>query len=157
MFYLVRPDMGLQWVDLPVQTTLEIIEEHGGDLGEVEWLDTERRVDQYTVPLALRHGYACSAGIAVPGVVFHTVDRPAVLAKTYQDLVRAEAAVAGQDELMEALMPGWKASGEELAGEVQRSTEASIKKAQAAADALLAADPKPDLVEHWSKMGGSII
>ncbi|YCK79669.1 hypothetical protein M1D89_01140 (plasmid) [Arthrobacter sp. D3-18] len=135
---------------------MEIIEEHGGDLGKVEWLDAERPIDQYTVPLALRHGYACSAGVAVPAVVFTTVDRPADMAKTYQDLLRAEAAVAGQDEIMEALMPGWKESGEKLAGEVHRSTEASIKKAQADADALLAADPKPELVEHWARLGGSI-
>ncbi|QSZ51227.1 hypothetical protein EU811_22235 [Arthrobacter sp. TS-15] len=154
MFYLVRPDMRLQWVNLPVKTTLEIIEKHGGNLDRVEWLDADRLVDQYTVLLALRHGIACSVGIAVPAVVFTTVDRPVDLAKTYRDLVRAESAVAVGDEVLEKVMPGWKASGEKLAEEVRRSTEDSIKKAQVDADALLAADPKPELVEHWSRIGG---
>lgn len=152
MFYLVRPDMKLQWVDLPVRLTLDAIARRGADLGQLEWLDADRPVDQHTLPLALRPGIACSVGIAVPAVVFTTVDRPSTIAKTYRDLRESEAAWAAQDEVMEAVMPGWKANGQELAAEMQRSTEASLQKAQAAANALLAVDPKPELIQHWKQL-----
>lgn len=154
MFYLVSPDMTLYWVDLPVKITLEAIERHGAELGNLDWIPAERQFDQQTLDLAWRHGIACSKGIAIPAVVLTTVDRPGTLKKAYADLRKSEATLAGQDEIMEALMPGWKNHGKHLSAEVHQSTTASIKEAQADADALLAAKPKPELVNHWERLTG---
>lgn len=126
----------------------------GADLGKLDWDPSERRVDEYTLPLALRHGFACSAGIVVPAHVLTTVDRPAELATSYRKLRESQAALGGHEELMEARMPGWKADGEQLNAEVQRSVEAALYEAQGEADDLLAAEPKPPVVEHWERLTG---
>lgn len=154
MFYLVSPETTMYWVDLPVKMTLEAIEKHEADLGNLDWMPAERQLDEQTLALALRHGIACSKGIAIPAVILTTVDRPASISRNYSELQKSEAALAGNDEIMEALMPGWKNHGKQLSADVHQSTMASIRDAQADADALLAAEPKPDLVDHWKRMTG---
>ena len=154
MFYLLRPDLTIQWIDRPVKMTLGVIEKHDADLGNLDWLPAERQFDQQTLGLALRHGIGCSKGIALPAVVLTTVDRPQNLTKAYMDVRESEAALAAQDEVMEKLMPGWKAHGEQLSAEVEQSSAASIRGAQAEAEALLAAEPKPELIAHWERLTG---
>ncbi len=53
-------------------------------------------------------------------------------------------------------MPGWKAYGEDLDARVAASSEAEAQRRDSKAAALLASEPKAELVEHWRQLGGDI-
>src|SRR5699024_7516638 len=70
---------------------------------------------------------------------------------------QADAALAGNDQLMEALMPGWIEHGRKLSQDVERSVNESIAEAQEDADTVLNAPVLPHVESGWKRMGGAVI
>ncbi|HJB09881.1 MAG TPA: hypothetical protein H9786_05025 [Candidatus Brachybacterium merdavium] len=157
MLHLVTPQSSVYWSDMPEQV-LDIARRSGGDLGQLEWLPTEEPHDYATaVRVALRHGEMCSRGIVFRAWELIKVERPAMLTERLRATQQADAALAGNDQLMEALMPGWIEHGRKLSQDVERSVNESIAEAQEDADTVLNAPVLPHVESGWKRMGGSVI
>jgi hypothetical protein len=158
MLYRLTPHNHVTWCDLPARTVLESAAKHGVDLARLPWEPTEdRQFSQDLLRLALRHGVACSTGIVLDAV--HTVD----LGRADQLRIlrmQADEAQAKVDEssgaLMEQLMPGWTAHGEELDERIRESSERTAREAEEDLAAELAAPVKPELIELWTRLGGQL-
>lgn len=159
MLYRLRPLVDLTWCDVP-GSTIELAERHpGAELDRLTWLPTEAQpFTNDLVKIALRHGAVTASGIALDAV--HTADlgRPAELRRTQQDVddAQAKVRVSSTGQLMEQLIPGWTASGEELDAQIGTSTDEAIREAEEDLAEVLNAPERPELVEHWTRLGGRL-
>lgn len=156
MLYLVRPNTGLAWNDLPTNTVLDAARERGVDLADLAWEPAERELTLDVVRLALRHGVACSTGIVLPGIVLYEEQKAQELRSIHADLVeaRAKAYTPQLEAFLEALTPGWTESGRELDARVDESNARSVREAEEVRSRLLASEPLAPLVAHWRSLGG---
>jgi hypothetical protein len=123
VLYLVRPYQALAWSDLP-SSLLEVAVEKGADLSNLDWKPAETPNDDVITGLALRHGTACSTGIALDGGAVSLRIRPSELVRSHRDANIAHAALdASQGTLMEHLMPGWRQSTATLNDRVDQSMQ----------------------------------
>jgi hypothetical protein len=154
MVYLVCPEMVLLWIDLAASVCFQAAE-IGVDLAGLSWLPSRRHWDEETLSLALAHGAACSAGIIVGGEVFHTVDRARKLQGFYLQLRRI---LAGPEAGKVSVDPGsrqWTAVEESLDKKSLHEWAEVLAEARTEAAMLLAQEPRPELLEHWSSLSGS--
>ncbi|ACU85515.1 hypothetical protein [Brachybacterium alimentarium] len=157
MLFLLTPPHAILWSDLP-ERTIDIAREHGGDLGRLDWRDTEEPHDPATVvQVALRHGEACSRGIVFPASPLIAVEEPGKLASLLEKSQESERALAPHDEVMEALMPGWIEHGRKLSADVDESVRRTIAREQEEADAFMAAPVREDVRAAWLQMGGLVL
>lgn len=155
MLYLLTPPSALLWNSMP-EETLEIAKRHDRDLGQLDWDVVE---DQHHAPtairVALRHGVACSRGIAFPAWILRKAERPQALAQQTDKLLKMNAQIAASnDGLMEAAIPGWTKNSQEQDQKLVESMQKTIAEAQEDADQLLTAPEIPHLVTAWERMGG---
>lgn len=160
MYYRLRPPFDVTWIDMPFIDD-KLIAEHKLDLDRLdsEWKPTEDRAfSNDLLRIALRHGVATSTGIAVN--VKHTLDlgrsdtlRTNLLA---MDDIQAEIRSSPSGELMERLIPGWNAHGEQLDENIRRSTERIAREAEEDLAAVLAAPMNEALATHWTNLGGDL-
>ena len=159
MLYRLRPLTDVTWCDVP-GSTIDLAERHpGAELDRLPWLPAEARpfsVD--LLKIALRHGATTASGIALDAV--HTADlgRPDELRRTHRAAEDAHAKLRASSagQLMEQLMPGWTASGEDLDARIRTGTNNAIQEAKEDLAEVLAAPERPDLVEHWTRLGGHL-
>ncbi|MGP5376382.1 hypothetical protein ACTXM8_10360 [Brachybacterium alimentarium] len=153
MYYLITPPYSLKWTDSPARV-VEVYRDRG-DLGDLEWRDAEEpHLPALVIHLAMRHGDVCSKGIAFPMDYVSRAERPAKLTSGLENIKTSEAKHAGNDQLMEALMPGWTEHGRQLMGQLEESNRQSVAEAEAEAAPLLEAPVRPDVVTAWASMGG---
>ncbi|EOM74605.1 hypothetical protein DW322_03370 [Rhodococcus rhodnii] len=150
MYYLIRPDLKLEWFDISKQTLESVLRKNPVDLGQLQWDPADRPFDFVTLRLALRQGIACSKGIAVAGTDLVPLDH---LARLLEIKSLSSVELPGED-LMEALMPGWKKETARLNATIDESRRQLIEEAQEELTAALAKSASEDLVAHWSSIGG---
>src|SRR5690554_3271690 len=133
MLYWVFPDRTMKWIDLPGSIVLDLARQPGVDLGRLDWLDADRAAEDDVVRVALRYGIPSSRGIVVAARHVAPVRRPAEMRKLFRESAVTMAGTKDQlqanDELMEALMSGWKESGERLDREIEVSLAESLREA----------------------------
>lgn len=131
MLYRLAPPTQVTWCSLPGRTTIEAAAEHGVDLARLPWEPTEARVfSSDLLRVALRHGVGSSTGIVLDAM--HTVDlgRSDELHLGQVQIDEAQARLREVNgALMEHLMPGWAAHGEELDSRVREGTEDEAREA----------------------------
>jgi len=159
MLYRLRPLADVTWCDVP-GSTIKLPERYpGAELDRLPWLVAEAQpFTNDLLKIALRHGAVTASGIALD--VVHTADlrRAAELRRTQQDVddVQAKLRASSVSQLMERLMPGWTASGEELDARVQVGTDNAIREAEEDLSEVLNAPERPELVEHWTRLSGRL-
>jgi hypothetical protein len=156
MLYLIEPQGRVQWTDFPASSAREAVEKHGADLARLEWRsDTEKRISPDVLKVALRHGLACSTGIAIEAIYLIDLHRAEELRQSLRAVQQShEQLEESNGEFMERLLPGWKAEGRRLQAGIDQSTQESVEEAEENATALLDAPENPDLVAHWGRIGG---
>lgn len=155
--YLIEPTGRVRWTDLPERMLMDGVKEHDVDLARLDWReDTERRITNELLQIAVRHGIACSVGIAIPASQISVAEHPETLRKAHAAVVKSRENLGGAEDLMEALAPGWKADTERLNAEGDAATARSLAEFQSEADAVMAAPVNEELVLHWRSLGGFV-
>lgn len=153
MYYLIRPNLQVEWVDLPEQMVKSALRERPFDLGTLEWLPAERLFDAVALQLALRRGIACSKGIAIGGIDL-------VPLTAYEQLTAlrpaSEIPRPGED-LMEALIPGWKQETDRLHASIDETRLEKIAETRTELEEALAEPVSDRLREHWQSLGGILV
>jgi hypothetical protein len=159
MLYLVRPDLTVLWSDFPVRTSSlfdKAATDPSFELADLGWKLADHPATPNVVRLALRHGVACRDGIVVDAILLINERRPRELAQGLHDVNESKKKLVDQDELMEQLLPGWKAHGKELDDRMNESVGESVAEAQEDVDLLLAAPVQDDLLAAWTSLGGPV-
>lgn len=158
MYYRLRPPFDVTWMDMPFIND-GLIAEHQLDLDrlEDEWKPTEDRLfSPDLLRIALRHGVRTSTGIAVN--VHHTLDlgRSDHLRTNLMEMddIQAKIRASESGQIMERLIPGWDAHGEELDKRIRESGNRIAQEADEDLAQVLAAPVKTGLADHWSGLGG---
>lgn len=155
LMYLIEPNGQVSWTDIPESMLLDAVKEHDADLGKLDWRDdTERKFTDQLLQIAIRHGVACSTGIAIPVSAISSVEQPAKLLEAHANVAKSQQNLGASENLMEALAPGWKADTERLNSEIAKSTAESVERFQRDADKVLNTPINEELVVHWQKLGG---
>jgi hypothetical protein len=150
---MIRPGAPLQWTDTPSGTIKQLMAEHSIDLAKLDWQPAnEPLADSIMLELALRHGIPCSTGIAIAPEAFLPATRLMQLLK----LKPVNSAKRPGGELMETLIPGWTEDRRRSDAAVNESTDRMVDEARRELEAVLAADVKPELVNHWRNLGGRL-
>lgn len=107
--------------------------------------------------LALRYGHATRTGIVLDAI--HAVDLgradEITLSHYRTQEAQNELRASGSGSLMEQLIPGWREHGEALDREIAQSMEKAAREAEEDLAEKLAQPSRTDLVEHWTRLGGS--
>lgn len=155
MLYLIRPTAAISWIDLPTHFLDIVVNHEAADLSVLEWKPAEElKFHPTVVRLALRHGVPCKTGIVVKGtdLVPYTwlVDLIQLSQPTHrlQDLPN--------EDLMEALTPGWKQRSRELDKRVAESMAAKVEQVREELEDELAKPVNQSVVEHWQQLGGRL-
>jgi hypothetical protein len=157
VLYLAQPTGALKWEDIPARTTLEAATKHGGDLARLDWKEsTERQLTSDVLRVALRHGVACTAGIAFDAGYMHLLDHADEIRRTSTNAQQAHAMLERENQLREQLLPGSAEYGRQLNERIAESTANAIQEAEVAAAEVLAAAVDQALVEHWRSLGGRL-
>ena len=154
MLYLIRPDMTTEWLDHFGRKEMALAQANGVTLDGLDWKPAERVVDETTLRLALREGQACGRGVAVDAGDLVPHDRPARIRQAHADAVAHRPVMRKTLEKMEQVYPGRLAEEDASNAEVDASIAESLAEADAALAVALAAEPRPELVEHWRSLGG---
>lgn len=159
MLYRLTPPAGLEWTDFPAGTkAFETAVEHGADFDRLEWQRTEQRVfSMDMLRIALRLGVPSGAGIVLSAMHTVVLGRADQLRLGQQQMDELQAQTRQQSgALMESLIPGWAASGEEVDARVRASTENVAREAEADLAQVLAAPVNRTLADHWMRLGGQL-
>lgn len=156
MLYLVKVNLSMEWSDLPAQTVLRAVAEHGAPLDGVEWEPVERIASDTTVALALRYGVACLRGIAVDGIYPVLQSRPGELEELRHPSPETRAAVSDAHGIVETMFPGSAEHRRHLEAGADRSMQDAVAEAHEDVAEALAAPVRPELVEHWRSLGGHV-
>jgi hypothetical protein len=139
-------------------TTFEALVEHGADLDQLDWEPNEDRMFSFDLlRIALRHGVPSKHGIVLDAQYALDLGRSDQLRIGQQQVDELQAQTrATSGPLMESLIPGWTESGIELDARSRESAERIAAEADADLADVLAAPVKPELADHWRRLGGQI-
>lgn len=156
-YYQVRPHHAVLWTDFPDLSLNRLADEFDQASTRLQWDQMEwqpaQRSFQYTLRLALRYGIATPQGIVIGGLDMVPLTH---LEELLGLRSRRQSELPGQD-LMEALIPGWKKHGDDLDDRVEASLRASQAAARRELDEALGINPKPGLTVHWTRtLGGTL-
>ena len=163
MLYRVEPNTNVTWADYPLSLIDQLEREgHVIDLDRLDWQESEQPY-ALILKLALRYGKPTRAGIVVEARYVSKVTRPALLRKTYGDLVahresegykRAEAHANAAVEIMFGKGVEWERYGRELDAQLDESHRQSVSEADEDARQVLSQPCDETLMEHWRAIGG---
>jgi hypothetical protein len=156
MYYLLRPgQQSLLWTDISDSLMNGIAKRNGLNVADlrwdnVEWQQADRPFDLHTLRFALRYGIPLSQGIAVGGLdlvpLTHLEQLLSIKMRRQRDLPAGD--------LMEHLMPGWTAHGDEMDDRIEQDVLRSREEARREVEQALRLEPKPELIAHWGSFGG---
>lgn len=150
MHYLLRPGLELQFDDSP-KGLVQIANEKGADLSEVlTWTSAERPVDDVLLRLALRYGAACKVGLTIAYENFASYSD----LRRFMEIKPIKTHNHEIDQWIETQVPGWIARGKELDDRINEQHQERITRAVAEIEEALAAEPKAELNQHWTALGG---
>jgi hypothetical protein len=153
MLYRLRPPADLTCCAVPgVAARLARAELDG-----LPWAPAEQRAfGDDLVRIAVRHGVPSHAGIVLD--VRHTLDlgRADDLRRNrlVLDEAREELRDSASMRLIEQLYPGSFEWGAHLDEQARKTIERVARKAEADLAEVLAAPARPELIEHWRRLGG---
>ncbi|WP_236789648.1 hypothetical protein [Amycolatopsis sp. GM8] len=126
------------------------------DLDRLPWQPTEsRQFSNDLLQIALRYGVAASTSIVLDAVRAADLGRADEIRLAHQASNDAHAKLrASQGDLMEHLLPGSTAAGEEIDRRVRESTDRAIEEALQDHAEDLKAPVLPELAELWTRLGG---
>jgi hypothetical protein len=122
----------------------------------LDWAAVTRPMSDDVLRVALSHGARCSQGLLVNLEDLAALEggdgirRNGAAFKAHQDRV------AANDDVLDELMPGWKASEGDRDLEPDESLEDSARERDRWRDELLATPPILTLADHWRSLGGSL-
>ena len=153
--YLLESNGSVRWTETSDDLLMKFVEEHGADLGQWDWReDTDRTLTPDLLQIAIRHGVACSLGIAVPVGPVLDVDRVADYREMRAKSMRSRPVREQQDQWTDQFVPGFAEHGRKLEDDVEESGKAHLDKIQKKADAVLSYPVNKELVAHWASLGG---
>lgn len=142
---------------MPSRGTIELARENGVDLANLPWQPAEARSFSHDLlRLALRYGGPCSTGIVLSAIDVVDLGRSDELRLLNHQSSGAHTELRGQDMFMERLIPGWTEHGEELERKITQSMERAAREADDDLAEQMAAAPKPELENLWSRLGGEL-
>lgn len=158
LMYRLSPPNLLTWCDDGFLEVIQLAEEHGSDLANLEWQQVEdREFSSDLLRLAFRYGTAaCSNGVVIRAVDAVNVGRADDLRLHNRVGRERHADLRNQNAPLENIMPGWRAHGQELDERVSQNTERSAQGAESDLAQQLDAPPKPGVVAHWERLGGAL-
>jgi hypothetical protein len=127
------------------------------DLDGLPWAPAEEHgFTDDLLRIAVRRGVPSGTGIVLD--VRHTLDlgRAGELRRNLAalDRARAELGESASMQVVEQLYPGSFAWGAQLDDQARQTIEQVARKAEADLAGVLAAPVRPELVEHWRRLGG---
>jgi hypothetical protein len=154
MRYRLQPPATVTWCAAPGGT----IRSGPADLDGLPWAPAEEHgFTDDLLRIAVRHGVPSRTGIVLD--VRHTLDlgRAGELRRNQAvlDQARAELGESASMQVVEQLYPGSFAWGARLDEQARQTIERAARKAEADLAEVLAAPVRPELVEHWRRLGGS--
>jgi hypothetical protein len=147
----------MQAAEIPSSMLLQRLRENPALAVErLDWTAVTRPMSDDVLRVALSHGARCSQGLLVnhddlvPLEGGDGIRRNGAAFKAHHDTV------AANDDVLEELMPGWKATEGGRDPEPDESMEDSARERDQRRDELLATPPIPELADHWRSLGGSL-
>lgn len=157
MLYRLTPPNRVTWCDMPSRGILQLAQENSVDLARLPWAPAEARTfSKDLLRLVLRYGIPCSDGIVVSAIDVVDLGRSDELLLLNHRSTEVHGELRAQHPFMEQFFPGWTAHGEQLDGQVSESMERAAREAEDDLAEQLTAAPKPDVVEHWFRLGGDL-
>ena len=157
MYYLLQPSRPMQAAEIPSRMLLERLREDPTMLVErLEWRAATRSMDDDVLRVALSHGAHCSQGLLVYLDDLFDLEGGDEIRRNCAAFQAHQDKVAANDDVLEELMPGWKASEVDPDRELDESMEKSAQERDQWRDELLAMSPIPELAGHWRSLGGSL-
>lgn len=154
MLYLIRPDLSMEWADVPGIRLEQIPTDT--DLGDIPgwWEQAERRATTEALRVALRYGRATSRGIAVDAHHISTVERPAELAHIALAADSAHQRIAPTADALAETLGADMGERKRIDRDYKASVAAGLEEAEAEAQEELSSPPNEHLVRHWARLGG---
>lgn len=157
MYYLLQPSRPLRAAEIPSRMLLEKLREDPAlPVERLAWVAVTRPMDDDVLRVALSHGAHCSQGLLVYSLDLVDLEGGDEIRRNCAAFRAQQATVAANDDVMEELMPGWKASVPDLDRELDESMEKSARERDQRREDLLAVPPIPELAEHWRSLGGRV-
>lgn len=158
MLYRLRPPATLEWTDFPGYDTFQLLLDYDADLDRLEWQPTEvRTFSPDMLAVALRYGEPSTTGIVLDAQHAVDIGRADELRRLQQESEALQAEISAKNgAFFEAIMPGWTESGKALDERIRESTEDAAREAEADLDQVLAVAVKPELADHWRRLGGYV-
>lgn len=157
LLYRLSPPSHVTWCDMPSRGTIKLAQENDVDLARLPWEPAEARTfSSDLLRLALRYGIPCSDGVVVSAIDVVDLGRSDELRLLNHQSTEVHSELRTQNPFMEQLFPGWTAHGEELDRRISETMESTAQEAEDVLVEQLAATPKAEVVEHWSRLGGDL-
>lgn len=159
VYYLVKPDITVFWSDFSEYMIDRLVKENPEftvDFTRFDWKPSERPFDAGLVNIALRYGAPAGDGLVVAGRDLVPLDYFRDMKAILDRELTRDSANVGHAALFEQLMPGWTEGTRELDARVAEAQRATVARAERSMLKALAVPAKPELVEHWQDLGGSV-
>lgn len=122
----------------------------------LQWVAATRPMDEDVLRVALSHGAACSQGLLVDLEDLVDLEGGDEIRRNCAEFTSHQARMAANDDVMEELVPGWRASVPDLDRELDESMDKSAHERDQRREDLLAMPPIRELAEHWRSLGGRL-
>lgn len=157
MYYLLQPLRPMQVAEIPSRMLLERLREDPAlPIERLDWTAASRAMDDDVLRVALSHGAHSSHGLLVYLDDLVDLEGGDEIRRNCAAFKAHQGRVAANDDVLEELMPGWKAAEVDVDRELDESMEKSAHERDQWREALLATSPIPELAEHWRSLGGSL-
>lgn len=156
MLYRLRPDGSNEWVDVFRFRHLDAAPAETVDLDRLGWQPADRRLDNDTLRAALRFGRASRVGIVVDPVDLVVVDQPRDVRESSANLAAHRPALRETLAKLDSVIPGTLDADDASYAAVEESTARTLARLDAEREATWRIEPKQDLVDHWTGLGGSL-
>lgn len=147
----------MQAAEVPSRLLLERLrEEPTLPVERLVWMAATRPMDEDVLRVALSHGAACTQGILVDLDDLVDLEGGNEIRRNCAEFKAHRATEAANDDVMEELVPGWRASIPDVDRELDESMEKSAHERDQWREDLLAMPPIRELAEHWRSLGGHV-
>ncbi|MCA1784039.1 MAG: hypothetical protein ABR500_01640 [Dermatophilaceae bacterium] len=157
MYYYLQPLRPMQAAEIRSRILLERLREDPTlPVERLAWVAATRAMDDDVLRVALSHGAACRQGLLVDLVDLGDLEGGDEIRRNCAEFKAQQAKVAANDDVLEELMPGWKALVPDVDRELDESMEKSAQERDQWRQDLLAMPPIRELAEHWRSLGGRV-
>jgi hypothetical protein len=159
MYYLLKPDASVWWVDLPTSVVKNLVSKHPdavGNMQNLDWKRAERPFDAGLLNIALRKGIASPGGLIVAAVDLAPLDYYRQMVDILEREWPRDSTNVPHADVMESQLPGWEEETRQLDDGVEASQVQTVERAKQGLVHALYAPVLADLAEHWQNLGGGL-